>query len=139
MASRSRSHQLLLLTIALVLVAGLFLLPKVMVKPKEGKGELTQHGHFISHDFGDVTRLIVFVLILPRPDATFDIYLVAFAQILLGYLRQTPPGGDVVPFSALDAGASFVLVILVCGQRKIGHAYAAFQVAYLRVFTQISN
>ena len=42
MASRPVSHQLLVLAVALALVAGLFLLPKVMVKPKEGKGELTQ-------------------------------------------------------------------------------------------------
>lgn len=42
MASRSRSHQLIILVIALVLVAGLFLLPKVTVKPKEGKGEMSQ-------------------------------------------------------------------------------------------------
>ena len=42
MAQRTRSHQLILLAIALVLVVGLFLLPKVIVKPKEGKGELAQ-------------------------------------------------------------------------------------------------
>lgn len=42
MAQRTRSHQLILLAVALVLVAGLFLLPKVIVKPKEGKGELAQ-------------------------------------------------------------------------------------------------
>ncbi|WBA41590.1 tetratricopeptide repeat protein [Hymenobacter canadensis] len=42
MATRTSSHQLILLAVALALVAGLFLLPKVMVKPKEGKGELAQ-------------------------------------------------------------------------------------------------
>ncbi|MBC8083129.1 MAG: tetratricopeptide repeat protein [Hymenobacter sp.] len=42
MAQRTFPHQLILLAVALVLVAGLFLLPKVMVKPKEGKGELAQ-------------------------------------------------------------------------------------------------
>ncbi|GAB2789752.1 tetratricopeptide (TPR) repeat protein [Hymenobacter luteus] len=35
-------HQLLILALAVVLVAGLFLLPKVIVKPKEGRGELAQ-------------------------------------------------------------------------------------------------
>jgi tetratricopeptide (TPR) repeat protein len=33
---------MILLTVALALVGGLFLLPKVIVKPKEGKGELAQ-------------------------------------------------------------------------------------------------
>lgn len=42
MAQRTSSHQLILLAVALVLVAGLFLLPKVIVKPKEGKSELSQ-------------------------------------------------------------------------------------------------
>jgi tetratricopeptide (TPR) repeat protein len=42
MATRTSSHQLILLAVALALVAGLFLLPKVIVKPKEGKGELAQ-------------------------------------------------------------------------------------------------
>ena len=42
MATRTNSHQLILLAVALALVAGLFLLPKVIVKPKEGKGDLTQ-------------------------------------------------------------------------------------------------
>ncbi|MGY2133753.1 tetratricopeptide repeat protein [Hymenobacter sp. HD11105] len=42
MASRPLSHQLLVLAVALALIAGLFVLPKVMVKPKEGKGELNQ-------------------------------------------------------------------------------------------------
>jgi len=39
---RSSSHQFLVLAVAVALAAGLFLLPKVIVKPKEGKGELTQ-------------------------------------------------------------------------------------------------
>lgn len=43
MAQRTRSHQLILLAAALLLVIGLFLLPKVIVKPKEGKGELAQN------------------------------------------------------------------------------------------------
>ncbi len=38
----SSKHQLLILALALALVAGLFLLPKVIVKPKEGKGTLAQ-------------------------------------------------------------------------------------------------
>jgi tetratricopeptide (TPR) repeat protein len=42
MAQRTLSHQLILLAVAVALVAGLFLLPKVIVKPKEGKGELAQ-------------------------------------------------------------------------------------------------
>ncbi len=42
MAQRTFSHQLILLAVAVALVAGLFLLPKVIVKPKEGKGELAQ-------------------------------------------------------------------------------------------------
>jgi Flp pilus assembly protein TadD len=42
MASRPSSHQLLVLAVALALVAGLFLLPKGIVKPKEGKKELSQ-------------------------------------------------------------------------------------------------
>lgn len=42
MASRPLSHQLLVLAVALALIAGLFVLPKVMVKPKEGKGEIAQ-------------------------------------------------------------------------------------------------
>ena len=42
MATRTSSHQLILLALALALVAGLFLLPKVIVKPKEGKSELAQ-------------------------------------------------------------------------------------------------
>jgi len=44
MATRTKSHQIILLAVALALVAGLFLLPKVIVKPKEGKGDLTQTG-----------------------------------------------------------------------------------------------
>ncbi|WP_324672374.1 tetratricopeptide repeat protein [Hymenobacter sp. GOD-10R] len=40
--ARSSSHQFIVLTVAVALTAGLFLLPKVIVKPKEGKGELTQ-------------------------------------------------------------------------------------------------
>ncbi|MBD2713905.1 tetratricopeptide repeat protein [Microvirga sp. STR05] len=43
MATRTNSHQLILLAVALALVAGLFLLPKVIVKPKEGKGDLAQN------------------------------------------------------------------------------------------------
>ena len=39
---RPSSHRFIILTVAVALVAGLFLLPKVIVKPKEGKGELTQ-------------------------------------------------------------------------------------------------
>jgi len=42
MASRSSSHQLILVVVALALVAGLFVLPKGIVKPKEGKGEMSQ-------------------------------------------------------------------------------------------------
>lgn len=43
MSTRTTStHQLLLLALALAVVAGLFWLPKVVVKPKEGRGELTQ-------------------------------------------------------------------------------------------------
>ncbi|WP_375435355.1 tetratricopeptide repeat protein [uncultured Hymenobacter sp.] len=42
MAQRTFSHQLILLALAIALIAGLFLLPKVIVKPKEGKGELAQ-------------------------------------------------------------------------------------------------
>ena len=42
MAQRTFSHQLLLLAVAVALIAGLFLLPKVIGKPKEGKGELAQ-------------------------------------------------------------------------------------------------
>ncbi|WP_426490201.1 tetratricopeptide repeat protein [Hymenobacter sp. 102] len=38
----SSKHQLLILALAFALVAGLFLLPKVIVKPKEGKESLTQ-------------------------------------------------------------------------------------------------
>ncbi|WP_242434670.1 tetratricopeptide repeat protein [Hymenobacter amundsenii] len=38
----SSKHQLIMLALALALVAGLFLLPKVIVKPKEGKGTLAQ-------------------------------------------------------------------------------------------------
>ncbi|MET4108911.1 tetratricopeptide repeat protein [Hymenobacter sp. UYP22] len=38
----SSKHQLLVLALAFALVAGLFLLPKVIVKPKEGKESLTQ-------------------------------------------------------------------------------------------------
>ena len=38
----SSKHQLLILALAVALVAGLFLLPKVIVKPKEGKGMLAQ-------------------------------------------------------------------------------------------------
>ena len=42
MAQRTLPHQLILLAVAFALVAGLFFLPKVMVKPKEGKGELAK-------------------------------------------------------------------------------------------------
>jgi tetratricopeptide (TPR) repeat protein len=42
MARNSSKHQLILLALAVALVAGLFLLPKVIVKPKAGKGELAQ-------------------------------------------------------------------------------------------------
>ncbi|TGD78278.1 tetratricopeptide repeat protein [Hymenobacter wooponensis] len=42
MARNSSKHQLILLALAVALVAGLFLLPKVIVKPKVGKGELAQ-------------------------------------------------------------------------------------------------
>ncbi|MFD2783836.1 tetratricopeptide repeat protein [Hymenobacter rubripertinctus] len=41
-ASSPSKHQLLILALALALVAGLFLLPKVIVKPKQGKGTLAQ-------------------------------------------------------------------------------------------------
>ncbi len=41
MARTTSSHQLILLTLAVALAGGLLLLPKVIVKPKEGKGELT--------------------------------------------------------------------------------------------------
>ena len=41
-STSSSKHQLLILALALALVAGLFLLPKVIVKPKEGKGTLAQ-------------------------------------------------------------------------------------------------
>lgn len=41
--ARPTSHQLLVLAVALALVAGLFLLPKVIVKPKESKGDLAQN------------------------------------------------------------------------------------------------
>ncbi|WP_259404594.1 tetratricopeptide repeat protein [Hymenobacter sp. HSC-4F20] len=40
MTNSTSKHQLLLLALAVALVAGLFLLPKVIVKPKEGKGDL---------------------------------------------------------------------------------------------------
>jgi len=39
----SSKHQVLVLALAFALVAGLFLLPKVIVKPKEGKGTLAQN------------------------------------------------------------------------------------------------
>ncbi|UYZ61806.1 tetratricopeptide repeat protein [Hymenobacter weizhouensis] len=42
MTRTTSTHQLLLLAVAVALVAGLFWLPKVVVKPKEGRGELTQ-------------------------------------------------------------------------------------------------
>lgn len=42
MTTRTSSHQLILLAVALALVAGLFLLPKVIVKPKDSKGDLAQ-------------------------------------------------------------------------------------------------
>src|SRR5690349_11255049 len=42
MARTSSSHQLILVLVALVIVGALFMLPKGIVKPKEGKGELTQ-------------------------------------------------------------------------------------------------
>ncbi|GGG46684.1 tetratricopeptide repeat protein [Hymenobacter glacieicola] len=42
MTTNSSKHQLLILALAVALVAGLFLLPKVIVKPKEGRGELAQ-------------------------------------------------------------------------------------------------
>ena len=42
MAQRAFSHQLILVAIAFALVAGLFFLPKAIVKPKEGRGELAQ-------------------------------------------------------------------------------------------------
>ncbi|WP_245815458.1 tetratricopeptide repeat protein [Hymenobacter gelipurpurascens] len=42
MARNSSKYQLILLALAVALVAGLFLLPKVIVKPKAGKGELAQ-------------------------------------------------------------------------------------------------
>ncbi|MBC6991360.1 MULTISPECIES: tetratricopeptide repeat protein [Hymenobacter] len=44
MAPRKSSHQLIVLAVALGLVAALFLLPKVIVKPKEGKSQLTAQG-----------------------------------------------------------------------------------------------
>ncbi|OGX90500.1 tetratricopeptide repeat protein [Hymenobacter coccineus] len=40
-ASRPAAHQVLVLVLALALVGGLFVLPKGIVKPKEGKAELT--------------------------------------------------------------------------------------------------
>ncbi len=40
--SRPAAHQLLVLVLALALIGGLFVLPKGIVKPKEGKAELTQ-------------------------------------------------------------------------------------------------
>lgn len=43
MATTSK-HQLLILALAVALVAGLFLLPKVIVKPKEAKATLAQDG-----------------------------------------------------------------------------------------------
>jgi negative regulator of sigma E activity len=42
MASSSSSHQLVLVVVALAVTAGLFVLPKGIVKPKEGKGEMSQ-------------------------------------------------------------------------------------------------
>ncbi len=41
-ASRPAAHQVLVLVLALALIGGLFVLPKGIVKPKEGKAELTQ-------------------------------------------------------------------------------------------------
>ncbi|MFD1469056.1 tetratricopeptide repeat protein [Hymenobacter caeli] len=41
-ASRPAAHQVMVLILALALIGGLFLLPKGIVKPKEGKGELTK-------------------------------------------------------------------------------------------------
>ena len=41
-ASRPAAHKVLVLVLALALIGGLFVLPKGIVKPKEGKGKLTQ-------------------------------------------------------------------------------------------------
>lgn len=41
-ASRPAAHQVLVLVLALALIGGLFVLPKGIVKPKEGKAQLTQ-------------------------------------------------------------------------------------------------
>lgn len=43
-STSSSKHQLLILALALALVAGLFLLPKVIVKPKDGQPTLAQDG-----------------------------------------------------------------------------------------------
>lgn len=44
LSTSSSKHQLLILALALILVAGLFLLPKVIVKPKDGQPTLAQDG-----------------------------------------------------------------------------------------------
>ncbi|WP_246289570.1 tetratricopeptide repeat protein [Hymenobacter terrestris] len=44
LSTSSSKHQLLILALALALIAGLFLLPKVIVKPKDGQPTLAQDG-----------------------------------------------------------------------------------------------
>ncbi len=62
-----------------------------------------------------------------------------FAQIFLGYLGQAAPGGDVVPLGALDAGAGFVLVILVCSDGDYRHVKVAMKVGDLWFFDEIAK
>ena len=100
--------------------------------------------HLVSYDFRGVTLAPVLVRPLTGTDTAFDIQLRPFVDILLGYVRETSPNDDVVPFGVFTLLAAAVCETLGSGKRECGNLGSvalgiSFKVTYFGVFSNVTD
>src|ERR1700682_1910098 len=98
-----------------------------------------EHLHAVGDDFGGVAILPFLVLPLSRLQASLDVDLAAFFQILAGDFGLPPEKDDAVPLGLFLLLAGLVFPRVRSGEANIGDGIAAGRIPGLRIAAEVAD
>src|SRR6202158_6244243 len=98
-----------------------------------------EHLHAVGDDFGGVAILPFLVLPLSRLQASLDVDLAAFFQVLAGDFGLPAEKDDAVPLGLFLLLTGLVLPSVGSGEANIGHGVAAGRISGFRIAPQVAD
>jgi hypothetical protein len=93
----------------------------------------------LCNDLGNVAFVAALVVVGTRANASLNIDLPPFRQVLTAAFGLLTPHDNVVPFGSFLALAIAVVPLFRCGDGKISHRAARLGIANIGIFTKISD